>query len=199
MLHFAWVLGGIPRNSATQRNSKDTTNAREKGQQHVMLFHHHGGGGGCTAVSACFPLAAFQLVASCAGACLASGRDPGTGVTCHVAAHDRTTKPSWGSDAQAELRRIPAFLSMMEVSLKKIITKKTRPRPGVCRRPQAQGAPKTTARPRGRGGRRAGIRRFGVVCLRKEKKTQKFALTREKQKTPQKHKRHFPAARYAVD
>ena len=41
----------------------------------------------------------------------------------HVAARDRTTKPSWGSDAQAELRRVPAFLSM-EVSLKKVITKK---------------------------------------------------------------------------
>ena len=42
MLHFAWVLNGIPRNSVTQRNSKDTTNAREKGQ-HAMLFHQQGG------------------------------------------------------------------------------------------------------------------------------------------------------------
>ena len=48
----------------------------------------------------------------------------------HVAARDQTTKPSWGSDAQAELRRIPAFLSM-EVSLKKRYYEQTRPRPGV--------------------------------------------------------------------
>ena len=67
MLHFAWVLDEIPGNSATQRNSKDTTNAREKGQ-HVIIFHQQGGI--CTAVSVHFPLAAFQLPASCADACL---------------------------------------------------------------------------------------------------------------------------------
>ena len=51
----------------------------------------------------------------------------------HVAARDRTTKPSWESDAQVELRRVPAFLSM-EVSLKKVIThyEKNVPCPGVC-------------------------------------------------------------------
>ena len=61
---------GFRRNSGefrNQRNSIDTTNARGKGQR-VMLFHHQGGS--CTAVSVCFPLAAFQLPASCAGACL---------------------------------------------------------------------------------------------------------------------------------
>ena len=68
MLHFAWVLDRIPRNSATQRNSKDTTNAGGKDQHVIMLFHHHGGS--CTAVSACLPLAAFQLPAFCADACL---------------------------------------------------------------------------------------------------------------------------------
>mgnify|MGYP000108144741 CR=1 FL=1 len=41
---------------------------------------------------------------------------------CARAPH-RATKPSWGSDAQAELRRIPAFLSV-EVSLKKVIPEK---------------------------------------------------------------------------
>ena len=41
----------------------------------------------------------------------------------HVAARDRTTKPSWGLDAQAGLMRIPAFLPM-EVSVKKNIPKK---------------------------------------------------------------------------
>jgi len=65
MLHFAWVLDGIPGNSDTQRNSKDTTNAREKGQ-HAIIFHQQGGI--CMAVSVRFPLAAFQLPASCADA-----------------------------------------------------------------------------------------------------------------------------------
>ena len=63
MLHFAWVLDGIPEDSAAQRNSKDTTNAREKGQ-HAIIFHQQGGI--CIAVSVRFPLAAFQLPASCA-------------------------------------------------------------------------------------------------------------------------------------
>ena len=67
MLHFAWILDGIPRNSAPQWNSKDTTNAREKGQ-HVIIFHQQGGI--CTTVSVRFPLDAFQLPASCADACL---------------------------------------------------------------------------------------------------------------------------------
>ena len=49
----------------------------------------------------------------------------------HVAARDRTTKPSWGLDAQAGLVRLPAFLPM-EVSVKQNIPKKARLRPGVC-------------------------------------------------------------------
>ena len=48
----------------------------------------------------------------------------------HVAVRDRTTKPSWGSDAQAGLMWIPAF-SPEEVSLKKVIIKKNGPRPGA--------------------------------------------------------------------
>ena len=51
---------------------------------------------------------------------------------CARAPH-RATKLSWGSDAQAELRRIPAFLSV-EVSFKKSYSKKNRPRPGVSTR-----------------------------------------------------------------
>ena len=49
----------------------------------------------------------------------------------HVAACDRTTKPSWGPDAQAGLMRIPAFLPM-EVSVKTPPPpqKKYGPRPG---------------------------------------------------------------------
>ena len=35
---------------------------------------------------------------------------------------------------------------------------------------------------------RAGIPRFGVVCLREKKLPQKIALTRGKQKTPKNHK-----------
>ena len=42
----------------------------------------------------------------------------------HVAAHDRTTKPSWGADAQAGLMRIPAFLPRKCPRSKVIIRKK---------------------------------------------------------------------------
>ena len=48
-----------------------------------------------------------------------------------VGTRDRTTKPSRTGDAQAELRRIPQFLSQ-EVSVTKVIQKKTKPRPGGC-------------------------------------------------------------------
>ena len=69
MLHFAWVLDGIPRNSATQRNSKDTTNARGKGQ-HTMLFHQQGGCALPFLPVSLLPPSSFQLPASCADACL---------------------------------------------------------------------------------------------------------------------------------
>ena len=50
---------------------------------------------------------------------------------CARAPH-RATKPSWGSGAQAGLKRIPAFLSV-EVSLKKVIPKKPNLRRGCAR------------------------------------------------------------------
>ena len=71
MLHFAWVLDGIPRNSALNGTQK-TQQTRGEKASNVMLFHHQGGG--CTAVSACFPLAAFQLPTSYADACLTRPR-----------------------------------------------------------------------------------------------------------------------------
>ena len=76
MLHFAWVLDEIPRNSAAQRHSKDTTTAREKGQ-HAIIFHQQGGI--YIAVSVRLPLAAFQLPASYADACLTPRRIHGSG------------------------------------------------------------------------------------------------------------------------
>ena len=64
------------RNSATQRNSKDTTNARGNGK-HAMLFHQQGGYALPFLPVSLLPPSSFQLPASCADACLTAARSRG--------------------------------------------------------------------------------------------------------------------------